>query len=314
MAGRTGEPTANPRQVTPHSAANPAEMGSRPTVDFLDPAGGRGRRSPWPRRASRQAELTQPIHCRPWRTLTWIMDTPACVGERHASRHAATPPRADRSGDQGRSCPPGVGQHDELAHDGARRVEPADLRTGPEADDRTLTRERHRLARGSPSRPPGRRPGGVTLGFSDRCPPPDGAGDLRRRALGEKLAIRPPRSGSNGSPPRAGITEQSPRPRPAALNEAPALPSAGLAREGSEARQAGGPPRTMSRIGTRPCSTRARGRCRSGGRADAPTAAWTIRRRMAHSAHRHSSRPAIAHGIRWKRGTIFLRQVGNIFK
>ena len=168
MAGRTGEPTANPRQVTPQSAANPAEMGSRPTVDFLDPAGGRGRRGPWPRRASRQAELPQPIHCRPWRTLTWIMDTPACAGERHASRHAATPPRADRSGDQGRSCPPGVGQHDELAHDGARRVEPADLRTGPEADDRTLTRERHRLACGSPSRPPGRRPGGVTLGFSDR--------------------------------------------------------------------------------------------------------------------------------------------------
>ena len=284
---------------------------------------------------------------RPWRTLTWIMDTPACAGERHASRHAATPPRADRSGDQGRSCPPGVGQHDELAHDGARRVEPADLRTGPEADDRTLTRERHRLACGSPSRPPGRRPGGVTLGFSDRClgeklavrpprsgsngspprtgiaeppprpaahdelahdgarrvepadlrtgpeaddrtltrerhrlacgspsrppgrrpggvtlgfsdryPPPDGAGDLRRRALGEKLAIRPPRSGSNGSPPRAGITEQSPRPRPAALNEAPALPSAGLAREGAR------PAKLAGRPG--PCHGSEHGRARHG--------------------------------------------------
>ena len=125
----------------------------------------------------------------------------------HASANGtlpATPPRADRSGDQGRSCPPGVGQHDELAHDGARRVEPADLRTGSEADDRTLTRERHRLACGSPSRPPGRRPGGVTLGFSDRC-------------LGEKLAVRPPMSGSNGSPPRTGIAE--PPPRPAAHDE-----------------------------------------------------------------------------------------------
>ena len=47
-------------------------------------------------------------------------------------------------------------------------------RPGPRstADDGTLTRERHRLACGSPSRAPGRRPGGVTLGFSDRCPVP----------------------------------------------------------------------------------------------------------------------------------------------
>ena len=56
-------------------------------------------------------------------------------------------------------------------------------RPGPRstADDGTLTRERHRLACGSPSRAPGRRPGGVTLGFSDRCPVPDGDGDLRFR-------------------------------------------------------------------------------------------------------------------------------------
>ena len=53
-------------------------------------------------------------------------------------------------------------------------------RPGPRstADDGTLTRERHRLACGSPSRAPGRRPGGVTLGFSDRCPVPDGDGDI----------------------------------------------------------------------------------------------------------------------------------------
>ena len=56
-------------------------------------------------------------------------------------------------------------------------------RPGPRstADDGTLTRERHRLACGSPSRAPGRRPGGVTLGFSDRCPVPDGDGDIRFR-------------------------------------------------------------------------------------------------------------------------------------
>ena len=53
-------------------------------------------------------------------------------------------------------------------------------RPGPRstADDGTLTRERHRLACGSPSRAPGRRPGGVTLGFSDRCPV---SGARRRR-------------------------------------------------------------------------------------------------------------------------------------
>ena len=50
------------------------------------------------------------------------------------------------------------------------------------ADDGTLTRERHRLACGSPSRAPGRRPGGVTLRFSDRCLVHDGDGDLRFRA------------------------------------------------------------------------------------------------------------------------------------
>ena len=56
-------------------------------------------------------------------------------------------------------------------------------RPGPRstADDGTLTRERRRLACGSPSRAPGRRPGGVTLGFSDRCPVPDGDGDIRFR-------------------------------------------------------------------------------------------------------------------------------------
>ena len=43
---------------------------------------------------------------------------------------------------------------------------------------RIVTRERHRLACGSPSRAPGRRPGGVTLGFSDRCPV---SGARRRR-------------------------------------------------------------------------------------------------------------------------------------
>ena len=95
-----------------------------------------------------------------------------------------------------------------------------------------------------------------TLEFSDRCPPPDGAGDLRRRALGEKLAICPPRSGSNGSPPRAGITEQSPRPRPAALNEAPALPSAGLVREGAR------PAKLAGRPG--PCHGSEHGRARHG--------------------------------------------------
>ena len=52
----------------------------------------------------------------------------------------------------------------------------------PTTDDGTLTRERHRLACGSPSRAPGRRPGGVTLRFSDRCPVHDGDGDLRFRA------------------------------------------------------------------------------------------------------------------------------------
>ena len=50
----------------------------------------------------------------------------------------------------------------------------------PAADDGPLTRERHRLACGSPSRPPGRRPGEVTLGFTDRCPAPDGDSDWRR--------------------------------------------------------------------------------------------------------------------------------------
>ena len=49
----------------------------------------------------------------------------------------------------------------------------------PTTDDGTLTRERHRLACGSPSRAPGRRPGGVTLRFSDRCPVPDGDGDTQ---------------------------------------------------------------------------------------------------------------------------------------
>ena len=52
----------------------------------------------------------------------------------------------------------------------------------PTTDDGTLTRERHRLACGSPSRAPGRRPGGVTLRFSDRCPVHDGDGDIRFRA------------------------------------------------------------------------------------------------------------------------------------
>ena len=52
----------------------------------------------------------------------------------------------------------------------------------PTTDDGTLTRERHRLACGSPSRAPGRRPGGVTLRFSDRCLVHDGDGDLRFRA------------------------------------------------------------------------------------------------------------------------------------
>ena len=60
----------------------------------------------------------------------------------------------------------------------------------PAADDGPLTRERHRLACGSPSRAPGRRPGEVTLGFTDRCPAPDGDSDRRRTT----------RSGSGRSP------------------------------------------------------------------------------------------------------------------
>ena len=72
----------------------------------------------------------------------------------------------------------GVGQHEKLVHGGARRVEPTDLAPVQTADDGTLTRERYRLACGSPSRAPGRRPGGVTLGFSDRCPV---SGARRRR-------------------------------------------------------------------------------------------------------------------------------------
>ena len=60
----------------------------------------------------------------------------------------------------------------------------------PAADDGPLTRERHRLACGSPSRAPGRRPGEVTLGFTDRCPAPDGDSDWRRTT----------RSGSGQSP------------------------------------------------------------------------------------------------------------------
>ena len=78
----------------------------------------------------------------------------------------AATPRPSCSGSPGRFLfDQGVGQHDELAHGGARRVEPADLRFHPAADDGMLTRERHRLACGSPSRAPGRRPGGVPLRF-----------------------------------------------------------------------------------------------------------------------------------------------------
>ena len=101
------------------------------------------------------------------------------LGALPAHCHAATPRLSGLPGavlsDQG------VGQH-EKACAGRRPTGRAD-RPGPRstADDGTLTRERHRLACGSPSRAPGRRPGGVTLGFSDRCPVPDGDGDIRFR-------------------------------------------------------------------------------------------------------------------------------------
>ena len=177
------KPTANPRQVTPQSTANLAEMEKQ--THRRVPRPGRwpaARCGPWPRRGrvKRSCHNRSPAdHGARWRGPSTVM----------RQRTARFPPTAATPAAPGPFGRPGavlsdqgVGQHDELAHDGARRVEPTDLRPRPAVDDGTLTRERHRLACGSPSRAPGRRPGAVTLGFSDRCPAPDGDGDLRFRA------------------------------------------------------------------------------------------------------------------------------------
>ena len=101
-------------------------------------------------------------------------------------------------------------------------------RPGPRstADDGTLTRERHRLACGSPARAPGRRPGGVTLGFSDRCPVPDGDGDIRFR---RGLAATWPRLDQRRRRPISDLplTELFPRtiPPPAPSSTRPLPPS-----------------------------------------------------------------------------------------
>ena len=134
MRENSRRPAANPRQVTPQSTANLAEM-----------------------RAGVPPSTTAP--CRRPRRVA------ACG---HSGRRVNRSCRALASTRSLRMAAP----------DGSSR-RPAPR---PTTDDGTLTRERHRLACGSPSRAPGRRPGGVTLRFRDRCPVPDGDGDLRFRA------------------------------------------------------------------------------------------------------------------------------------
>ena len=115
-----------------------------------------------------------------WRAPAWNWTAHAAVaGALPAHCHAAAPRLSGLP--RGGSVRPGRWPAREAC--AWRRPTGRADRPGPRstADDGTLTRERHRLACGSPSRAPGRRPGGVTLGFSDRCPVPDGDGDIRFR-------------------------------------------------------------------------------------------------------------------------------------
>ena len=111
-------------------------------------------------------------------------------------------------------------------------------RPGPRstADDGTLTRERHRLACGSPSRAPGRRPGGVTLGFSDRCPVPDGDGDIRFRTArgGRRDLQRGARRRGLDSTSRGGGPTHSRRCCRATVDEISSVARPGRARSGDQ--------------------------------------------------------------------------------
>ena len=210
MREKSRSPAANPRQVTPQSTANLAEMRAgvppsttapcrRPRrVAACGHSGRRVNRSCRALASTRSLRMAAPDGSSRRPTPRPTTDDGTLTRERHRLA-CGSPSRAPGRRPGGVTlrfsdwCPVPDGDGDlrfraapwwSTRFPAWRRPTGRADRPGPRstADDGTLTRERHRLACGSPSRAPGRRPGGVTLGFSDRCLVHDGDGDLRFRA------------------------------------------------------------------------------------------------------------------------------------